>query len=297
MNLYHIRYFVTLAHVKHYTNAAKMLCITQPSLSHAIAQLEEELGVQLFEKNGRNTTLTKVGEEFLIYAKRALETLDSGVELAKSVARGEGIIRLGLVRPLGVEWLPDMVAQFMKDNPDKNIRFTFNTDVTANLLQGINEQNYDIVFCSKPHNKNLSTVPIKRQELVLIVPESHMLAYAGEISLKDTKDYPYIFFNKNSGIRPIIDDMFERENIIPKIVYENEEDEVVAGLVAAGFGIAVVPYMDILERMKVKVLKITSPEYERNFYMVTNPDIYMQPATKLFCEYIKNNTNIQKYSI
>lgn len=292
MNLYHIRYFVTLAYVRHYTNAAKILCITQPSLSHAIAQLEEELGVQLFEKNGRNTTLTKVGEEFLIYAKRALETLDSGVELAKSVARGEGIIRLGLVRPLGVEWLPDMVAQFMKDNNDKNIRFTFNTDVTANLLQGINEQNYDIVFCSKPHNKNLLAVPVKRQELVLIVPEDHMLAYAKEISLKDTKDYPYIFFNKNSGIRPIIDDMFVRENIIPKIVYENEEDEVVAGLVAAGFGIAVVPYMDMLERMRVKVLKITSPEYERNFYMITNPNIYMQPATKLFYEYIKNNTNI-----
>ena len=54
MNLFYLRYFVTLAHVKHYTKAAEQLCITQPSLSHAIAQMEKELGVPLFEKNGRN---------------------------------------------------------------------------------------------------------------------------------------------------------------------------------------------------------------------------------------------------
>ena len=64
MNLSYIRYFVTLAHVRHYTKAAEQLCITQPSLSHAVTQLEKELGIPLFEKNGRNTTLTQFGEEF-----------------------------------------------------------------------------------------------------------------------------------------------------------------------------------------------------------------------------------------
>ena len=63
MNLSYIRYFVTLAHVRHYTKAAEQLCITQPSLSHAVTQLEKELGIPLFEKNGRNTTLTQFGEE------------------------------------------------------------------------------------------------------------------------------------------------------------------------------------------------------------------------------------------
>lgn len=292
MNLYHIRYFVTLAHVKHYTNAAKMLCITQPSLSHAIAQLEEELGVQLFEKNGRNTTLTKVGEEFLVYAQRTLETLDTGVELAKSVARGEGVIRLGFVRPLGVEWIPQLVASFLNDNPDSNIRFTFNTDITANLIIGMKEHRYDVLFCSRPQNEQFNIVPVKHQELVLIVPKDHPLSDRTQIALSDTKDYPYIFFNEDSGIRPVIDGMFQKENIIPYILYENEEDEVVAGLVAAGFGIAIVPYMDMLESMNLKTIKIISPDYERNFYMVTNPDIYIPPAVKKFCKYVEQNTII-----
>ena len=65
MNLTHLRYFVELVNTRHYTKAAKNLCITQPSLSHAIAQLESELGVPLFEKDGRNITLTRFGEQFL----------------------------------------------------------------------------------------------------------------------------------------------------------------------------------------------------------------------------------------
>lgn len=65
MNLSYIRYFVTLAHVRHYTKAAEQLCITQPSLSHAVTQLEKELGIPLFEKNGRNTTLTQFEKSFL----------------------------------------------------------------------------------------------------------------------------------------------------------------------------------------------------------------------------------------
>lgn len=78
MNLFYLRYFVTLARVKHYTRAAEQLCITQPSLSHAISQLENELGVPLFEKSGRNTTLTRFGEEFLVCAEHTLSTLDAG---------------------------------------------------------------------------------------------------------------------------------------------------------------------------------------------------------------------------
>ena len=80
MNLYHLRYFSTLAHIEHYTKAADILAITQPSLSYAISTLEEELGVKLFEKNGRNVTLTKYGKVFLPKRRRMSSLLcDSNV--------------------------------------------------------------------------------------------------------------------------------------------------------------------------------------------------------------------------
>ncbi len=86
MNLYYIKYFVTLAEYKHYTKAANALCITQPSLSHAIAQLERAW-CSTFERSGRNTTLTRFGQEFLVYAKQTLSTIDEGVESIKKSAR------------------------------------------------------------------------------------------------------------------------------------------------------------------------------------------------------------------
>ena len=90
MNLYHLRYFATLAHLEHYTKAAEILAITQPSLSHAIASLEKELGVKLFEKEGRNVALTKCGQAFLIDVEQALDMIDSSVNKLQMTGRGEG---------------------------------------------------------------------------------------------------------------------------------------------------------------------------------------------------------------
>ena len=90
MNLYHLRYFVTLAHMEHYTRAADLLAITQPSLSHAISSLESELGVKLFKKNGRNVTLTKYGKSFLTDAEDILQKLDSSVGNLQLAGKGEG---------------------------------------------------------------------------------------------------------------------------------------------------------------------------------------------------------------
>lgn len=70
---------------------------TQPSLSHTVTQLEKELGIPLFEKNGRNTTLTQFGEEFLVCAEHTLSTLDAGVASIHRSAKGEGVIRLGML--------------------------------------------------------------------------------------------------------------------------------------------------------------------------------------------------------
>lgn len=88
MNLYHLRYFATLAHLEHYTKAAEILSITQPSLSHAIASLEKELGVKLFEKEGRNVVLTKCGQAFLIDVEQALDMIDSSVNKLQMTGRG-----------------------------------------------------------------------------------------------------------------------------------------------------------------------------------------------------------------
>ena len=287
MNLFYLRYFVTLARVRHYTKAAEQLCITQPSMSHAISEMEKELGVPLFEKNGRRTTLTRFGEEFLVCAEHTLDTLDSGVASIQRHARGEGLIRLGLLRPLGVNYVPRLASGFLKENPGLDLHFTFHSGVTRELLDGLSGRKYDLIFCSQPpETSGFISVPVKKQELVLITPENHPLAARRTIDLAETLDWPYIFFEKSTGIRAVIDRMFEETGGQPEIAYETEEDEVIAGLVTQGFGIAVVPYMDLLLKLNVRILKISSPAYERAFFMVHDKSVYLPPAVQNFRQYV-----------
>ena len=287
MNLFYLRYFVTLAKVQQYTKAAEQLCITQPSLSHAISQLEKELGLPLFEKSGRKTTLTRFGEEFLVCAERSLAALDAGVESLQRSAHGDGLIRLGFLRPLGVEFVPRLAAEFLKRESDLNVRFTFHTGVSRDLLDGLSARKYDLVFCSEPSQKlGFTAIPVQRQELVLIVPKNHPLASMHSIELAETAPYPQVFFEKSSGIRSVVDKMFLRVGVEPRIAYETEEDQVVAGLVAQGFGIAVVPYMDMLLKLDVNILQISSPTYERNLFMVSDGRTFMPPCVKLFWQFV-----------
>ncbi len=289
MNLFHLRYFVQLAHIQHYTKAAEKLCITQPSLSHAINQLEQELGVLLFEKKGRNTTLTRFGEEFLICAEHTLSTLDDGVASLKRSARGEGLIRLGLLRTLGVSYIPKLATGFLSENPKKDIQFTFHTGVTKELLDGLTARKLDLAFCSQPPSElNLCAVPVKKQELVAITPKNHPLAAMQSTTPKDLAAYPFIYFSKGAGLRDIIDHMFSEAQITPNIVCETEEDQVIAGLVAQGFGISVVPYMDILLKLDLNILRLDSKAHERAFFMVHDERVFLPPAVHNFREFVIN---------
>ena len=295
MNLYHLRYFVTLAQLEHYTKAAELLAITQPSLSHAIASLEKELGVKLFEKEGRNVVLTKCGQAFLEDVKQALDMLDSSINKLQLTGSGEGRIDIAQLRAVSSIIVPNLVRGFLDSKSAKNIDFHFHssTGLTADIIQGLKDRKYDIAFCSMMENEPLiDFIPVARQELVLIVPEGHPLENKDSINLKETLPYPQIGFSKRSGLHPIIKRLFDQCGCHPEVVYTMEEDQAVAGLVGAGFGIAIVPNMPILDYMPVKSIQIIWPTWERIFYMATLKNVYQAPIVNEFKRYVIEHTNL-----
>ena len=169
MNLYHLRYFATLAHLEHYTKAAEILAITQPSLSHAIASLEKELGVKLFEKEGRNVALTKCGQAFLIDVEQALDMIDSSVNKLQMTGRGEGRIDIVELRALSSTVVPNFVKGFLDSTPDKKIDFYFHssTGLTSDMIQGLKDRKYDIAFCSMMDNEPLIIIQYSILALIL----------------------------------------------------------------------------------------------------------------------------------
>lgn len=291
MNLHHLRYFITLAKLEHYTLAAKQLHITQPTLSHAISSLEYELGVTLFEKKGRNIVLTKIGQQFFERVTVALDLLDDSFHEMELLSKGAGNIDIALLRTLGFQLVPNLIRNFLKENPEKEIHFGFynDTGMSEDIINGLREQKYDIGFCSKIDDaQDIHFVPIAEQELVVITSLGHPLASKDGIHLEETLDYPQIWFAKRSGLRSIQNQLFEDIAKKPNIQYEIEEDESIAGFVAQGFGIAVLPYIPILDMMDVKIIKLKNLKYRRLHYMAYLKNAVHSPAVQSLIQYIKD---------
>lgn len=291
MNLNHLNYFRVLAKVEHYTQAAALLSITQPSLSNAISNLENELGTYLFEKQGRNIKLTKSGIFFLQYVDEALTQLEIGEKKLKNLLDpSKGKVDLAFIYTLGAEFIPNIINNFFKNEKYKNITFTFGQDNTTNIISGLKEEKYDLGFCSFVENEpDIDFFPLIKQELVLIVSENHPLACKDTINLKETEKYPFVYFNKESGIRPIIDNIFSQAGVNPNIICEVEEDTAVAGLVSINYGIAILPNISALKNFNIKTLHIADIKYERYIYMASLKNKYLIPSVKLFKQFIIDN--------
>lgn len=290
MNLKQLEYFQELAKLEHYTLAAEKLCITQPNLTYAISELEKELGTYLFEKHGRNIRLTKYGRFFLNYVENALGELEKGKkELRELVSPSHGTIDLAFIYTLGPHFVPKMIEEFFSNEENKNITFNFSQGNTKNIVNGLKEEKFDLAFCSYVENEpNVNFIPLARQELVIIVPNDHPLAVYDSIDLKDTAAFPFVYFNKESGIRPIIDDLFHKAGINPKIACEVEEDSAITGLVSINYGIAIVPNIWILKHFNVKILHISNPPHKRFIYLAYMKNKYFSPTVHLFKDFTVN---------
>ncbi len=297
MNLNQLQYFTELARIGHFGKTAEELCITQPSLSYAIGQLEAELGVTLIERKKRPFSLTEEGREFQNYAEKSLEILNEGVLQMKRMAKGAGSIRLGFLRILGISFIPTLSSNYLslQENP-KDIHFEFHSGFSQALLEDLKQEKLDLAFCTRiDADPSIEYTPVAHQDLVLIVPPDHPLAERTSVTLDETLPYPQIFFSKNSGLRVVIDELFSRIGKEPKIAYEVEEDMVLAGLAAQGFGIAVVPYMDELSQLNLKILEITDPPWERIFYMAQLKGRHQTPLVRQFKDFVIEQTKENPY--
>ena len=185
--------------------------------------------------------------------------------------------------------VPKLIRGFLNENAGKQIDFNLYCDrvLTGDILTGLKEKKYDIGFCSKFDDEPLiEFIPVAKQDLVVIVPPDHPLAEKEEVHLTETLPYKQIIFKKRSGLRHIIDELFEQINAYPEVSYEIEEDQVAAGFVANGFGIAIAPDIPILHSLDVKILPLVSPAWQRRFYMAMLKDVYHPPVVEEFKKFV-----------
>lgn len=288
MNLPQLYYFRKLAQLQHYTKAAKELYITQPSLSDSIASLEQELGVSLFQREGRNVKLTKYGKEFYKYVNDALNQLDEGIAIAKSKSGPVGgVIDIGCIPTILGDYMPKVIQNYKKENP-KAI-FNIYQGHTLDLLEELKKGKYDIAFCSKTEDSELEFVPILAQRLILVVRKDHPLALKKSVKLEELKGHSLTTYRENIPIGKIVRAVLREEGVNADFSYDDEIS--IGGIVTSTNQIAIAadtPYLSQFEQIKKIVISDIPPD-TRLVYMVHSKKNYMAKTSKDFSEFLIRN--------
>lgn len=286
MNLQQLYYFHKLARVQHYTEAAKELYITQPSLSDSIASLEKELGVSLFQKKGRNIKLTKYGKEFYYYVDASLKCLEEGIASVKAKS-GEisGTIDVGCIPTLLGDFLPDLMDKYYARNPQTK----FNTyyGMSLDLALGVSAGKYDIAFCSQVDEMpDLVFVPITYQELVVIVQDTHPLAEKDEIYLSELKDYKLSTYRDTIPIGKIVRNLLKEKGVSAVFSYDDEIS--IAGRISHSSTAAIcanTPFLKQFDNLK-KIRLLDVPLDTRMIYMVYSSKNFKTSAVQAFANFV-----------
>lgn len=288
MNLNQLYYFKAIAELEHFRLAAEKLNVAQPSLSASMANLEAELSVTLFEKEGRNVKLTKAGKIFLEYVEKSLKTLEAGVNKMKELNKEN--ISLAYVFPLSADYIPKTIKEFLNENKNEEISFSLKQELTPDIIAGLKSSKYDFGFCSKiEEEKDIIFEPIIEQQIVLLAPKNHVLAKKKEIELKEIEKFDFIIYFKESGLGQFIRKIFVDEKINPQIKFEADNEQGIIGLVSQNFGIALVGKTPMIENSDLVQIKIKNLKHKRYIYLAYLKNKQMKKYTKKFFNYIKKN--------
>ncbi|WP_223068743.1 LysR family transcriptional regulator [Paenibacillus caui] len=281
-----LEYFQTVARLQHMTTAARALSISQPALSRSISRLEKELGVPLFERSGRSIVLSKYGHLFLLRVNRMLAEYQEGIQELDDLLHPEhGEVSLGFLHTLGVQFVPGLIRTYRKDHPA--VHFQLHQNNTPNLLNQLVSGEIDMCMAApRETGQPLEWVELMSQELFVIVPRGHRLADSGPIHLKEIGDEPLISFKLGYGLRKIIDDLLREAGISPKISFEGEEVHTIAGLVAAGLGVAIIPQTKGIDPNEIAFVPVSFPSCSRTIGLAWHKERYLSRTAKQFREFV-----------
>ena len=236
MDLLQLRYFQAVARHQHVSRAAAELHVAQPALSRAIARLEAELGVPLFDRRGRRVRLNRFGAMFLARASRALGELDQGQhELRDAAGLAQGTVAVAAET---LRTLSGLVAGFLAGHPDVSFRLYQSPApvMTAQLQAG----EVELGLASQPlPGPALAAAELLSEEVLVAVPPSHPLAGRTRATVGELAGEPFVTTRPGYWQRALTDRLFTDA----VIVCEGDEPYAIRGLISAGVGIGLMPAM------------------------------------------------------
>lgn len=245
MNIRAVQYLVTLADVRHFSKAAELCYVSQPTLSTQIRKLEEELDVQLVERSPRQVMLTPVGEEIVERAR----TILNEVEAMRAIARRSrdphsGTLRLGIFPTLAPYLLPHVIPDIRQRYPRLSLRLF--EEKTEDLLEMLEQGRLDAGLLALPvADERLVTRSLFEEPFVVAMPESHPLARQKEIRLEDLEDVELLLLEDGHCLRDQALEVCHMAGAHEKLDFHATSMETLRQMVAANTGVTLMPTLAV----------------------------------------------------
>ncbi|MEV6497243.1 LysR family transcriptional regulator [Streptomyces prunicolor] len=277
MQFQQLQYFVAVAETRHFTRAADVVHVAQPSLSQQIKALERELGADLFLRARGNITLTDAGEALLPLARRILADADTARhEVLELVQLRSGRIRLGATPSLCTGLLPDVLRAFHDRYP--GIRLLIEEGGSHDLVRELARGALDLALVVLPlptPSPALTTVELLREDLVVVSsPEASAPGRGRTVRISDLEGERLVMFRHGYDLRELTVAACRAEGFEPDFAVEGGEMDAVLGFVRAGLGVAVVPRMVATKSGRgLRVTPLARPGLHRTIALAHRSDV------------------------
>lgn len=279
MQFQQLQYFVAVAETRHFTRAADLVHVAQPSLSQQIKALERELGADLFLRARGNITLTDAGEALLPLARRILADADTARhEVQELVQLRSGRVRLGATPSLCTGLLPDVLRAFHDRYP--GIRLLIEEGGSHDLVRELARGALDLALVVLPlptPSPALTTVELLREDLVVVSsPEAPAPGGPGRrtVRIADLEGERLVMFRHGYDLRELTVAACRAEGFEPDFAVEGGEMDAVLGFVRAGLGLAVVPRMVAARSGRgLRVTPLARPGLHRTIALAHRSDV------------------------
>lgn len=276
--------FLAVAEHSSFRKAAEQLFLSMPAVSMQIKQLEEQLGVALFQRTTRRVDLTPEGEQLMISARKAMAELESGLAQIQHTADvQQGHLAFGCVPTVASSRLPQILTEFAKKYPgiSVNVRELVHRD----LLEAVRRREVDFGIGPIPEKMGeLNFAPIFEDEYVALLPKTYRDGGRAGISLRELAKMPLLTLWTSTLFREHLDNALKVNNLETKLNYEFTHISTVVAMAEAGLGIAILPNIAVPAKTRLKTVRITGSALTRTIGIVTIRGHSLSPAAARLVE-------------
>ncbi|ANB56866.1 bacterial regulatory helix-turn-helix, lysR family protein [Anoxybacillus sp. B7M1] len=290
MELRQLKYFVEVAKREHVSETAEVLHVAQSAISRQIANLEAELGVQLFERDGRNVRLTPVGRYFLPHAETVLRAVEHAKQqIDEYLDPEQGTIKIGFPSSLASHTMPMVISAFKERHP--NVKFHLRQGSYRFLIEAVKKREIDLAFLGPvpTEEKGIKKEILFIESFAVLLPQNHRFAKKESLLLNELRHEPFVTFPAGYILHKIVLDACKQAGFSPIISSEGEDLDAIKGLVSAGIGVTLLPentFYDTMPRFTVKI-PISMPDVKRNVGIILSDYHEPAPSVKVFYEFVK----------